>query len=99
MAAGGANHIRPPHCATIAGAPSQTAITCPACGASARFHIGSVRSCGGTFCQHCAELILLDGEFVAASCEAIDNAMRELDDLLGELRKPRAPSIAGKLFG
>jgi hypothetical protein len=73
---------------TIAGAPSQTAIACPACGASTRFNIGWVRSCGGTFCQHCTELILLDGEFIAASCEAIDNAMRELDDMIGELRKP-----------
>jgi hypothetical protein len=74
---------------TIAGAPSQTAITCPACGASTRFNIGWARSCGGIFCQHCTELILLDGEFVAASCLAIDNAMRELDDVLSELRALR----------
>ena len=78
---------------TIAGAPSQTAITCPACGASTGFYIGWVRSCGGTFCQHCTELILLDGEFIAASCEAIDNAMRELDAEISELRKPAGENV------
>ena len=36
---------------------------------------------------------LLDGEFVAASCEASDNAMRELDTEIGVLRKPAGENV------
>jgi hypothetical protein len=52
-----------------------------------------VRACGGVFCQGCTELILLDGEHLASSCEAIDDAMRELDEVITELRKPLSPSM------
>jgi hypothetical protein len=54
-----------------------------------------VRACGGVFCQGCTELILLDGESVAFSCQAVDAAMRELDDVIKELRKPFTPSVRG----
>jgi hypothetical protein len=58
-----------------------------------------VRTCGGVFCQGCAELILLDGESVASSCEAIDAVIRELDDVIKELRKPLTPVNAQRCMG
>lgn len=74
----------------VAGASVIVAITCPICGGSTRASTGWVRSCGGVFCQGCTELILLDGALFASACEALDEAVRELDELLGELRKPLA---------
>jgi hypothetical protein len=72
----------------VASAHSLVAITCPACGVSTRCTTGWVRACRGAFCQGCTQLIALDGDRFATSCEAIDNAMQELDEAIGELRKP-----------
>jgi len=63
----------------VRGVSSLIAITCPTCGVSTRASTGWVRSCGGVFCHGCTELILLDGERVASTCDAIDAALRELD--------------------
>jgi hypothetical protein len=38
---------------------------------------------------------VLDGTQIAANCEAIDEAVRQLDEVIGELRKPLTPSIRG----
>jgi hypothetical protein len=38
---------------------------------------------------------MLDGARFACACEAIDEAVRELDDVIGELRKPLAASMRG----
>ena len=71
----------------VAGASVIVAITCPTCRFSTRSTTAWVRTCGGVFCQGCTELILLDGERVASDCEAIDDAIRELDDIIAELTK------------
>jgi hypothetical protein len=73
--------------------PSLVSLTCPACGVRIRSTLGWIRACGGAFCQGCTELIRLDAERFAASCEAIDDAMQVLDDAIGEMRKPLAGSM------
>jgi hypothetical protein len=63
-------------------------ISCPACGAPTRSTIGWIRICGGVFCQSCTELILLEGEWLASGYAAIEEAVRCLDEVTAELRRP-----------
>jgi hypothetical protein len=81
--------------ARVPGASLFVVITCPACGVSTRCTVSWIRVTGGAFCQGCTELIMLDGARFASACEAIDEAVRELDDVIGELRKLLAASMRG----